>query len=106
MKCPYEREAAVLAFERKDHRREHLLVVEFCDSVDHSGIYRKYGAFIVGDRIIPKSVQFGRHWVQKSADLKTPDLVQEEAEYVERNPHEACLREIFRLAGIEYGRMD
>jgi hypothetical protein len=101
-----ELEAAIRAFERKDHRREHLLVVEFCDTADPGGIFRKYGAFIVGDRIIPKSVQFSRHWVQKAADLKTPDLVREEAEYVERNPHEASLREIFRLARIEYGRMD
>jgi hypothetical protein len=86
--------------------REDLLVVEFCDTGDTRGIYRKYGAFIIGDRVFPKSVQFSRHWVQKSPDLMDPELLREEADYVERNPDEKTLRDLFRLARIDYGRMD
>jgi hypothetical protein len=74
--------------------------------VDTRGLYRKYGAFIIGNRVFPKSVQFSRHWVQKSQALKEPELLREEIEYVEQNPHEKVLREIFALARIEYGRMD
>jgi hypothetical protein len=97
---------AICAFERTDDRREELLVVEFCETADTRGIYRKYGAFIVGDRIVPKSLQFSRCWVQKSPDLRDPELLREEAQYVEHNPHEDTLREIFDLARIQYGRMD
>ena len=97
---------AIRAFERTDDRREELLIVEFSDTADARGIYRKYGAFIVGDRIFPKSLQFSRCWVQKSADLRDPDLLREEVQYVEHNPHEQMLRKIFALARIQYGRMD
>jgi hypothetical protein len=97
---------AIGAFERTDGRREELLVVEFSDTADARGIYRKYGAFVVGDRIVPKSLQFSRCWVQKSPDLRDPELLREEAQYVEHNPHEDRLREIFALARIQYGRID
>lgn len=33
-------------------------------------------------------------------------MLAEEHDYVEKNPHEGRLREVFRLARIDYGRMD
>ncbi|MGK7892784.1 MAG: hypothetical protein AB4372_03825, partial [Xenococcus sp. (in: cyanobacteria)] len=43
--------------------------------------------------------------------IKHPELVEEknlleEEQYVKTNPHESFLRDIFRLARIEYGRID
>ena len=83
-----------------------LLVVEFCDVADREGLYRKYGAFIVGETVIPRHVFFGRSWMVKQSDLETPELLAEELEYIRTNPHEAQLREIARVAGIDYGRID
>ncbi|HKV52319.1 MAG TPA: hypothetical protein VJO52_14095 [Gemmatimonadaceae bacterium] len=84
-----------------------LLVVEFCDTADAAGNYRKYAAFIVGDRIIPRSLACGREWMLKfhSTDFSRA-LVEEERAYVIDNPHAIELTEIFRVAGVQYGRID
>jgi len=101
-----ELEAALDGLHRKGEVRDGLMIVEFCDTADADGIYRKYGAFVVGDRVFASGVQFSRHWVQKRRDLSEPEMLREQRLYLEENPHEAALREIFRLAGIDYGRMD
>jgi hypothetical protein len=86
---------------------DELLIVEFCDTSGSDGIFRKYGAFIVGDRIIPRHVFFGRHWkVKRASPMVGEDELREEATYLETNPHEEELRRIFAIAGISYGRMD
>lgn len=83
-----------------------LLVVEFCDTSDSAGVFRKYSAFIVGDEILPRHVIFSRHWCLKKPDLVDPSLVQEREEYLCANPHKSWLIETFKLSGIEYGRID
>lgn len=88
------------------HRLDDLLVVEFCDTRGPDGLYRKYAAFIVGSRILPRHVLFSRHWMLKQPDLEGPELEAEKVRYLEAHPHEGALREIFALAGIEYGRID
>jgi hypothetical protein len=86
--------------------REGMLITEFCDTADPQGIYRKYGAFIIGDRVFPKHLTFSRYWANQGPDLTEDDMLAEERQYVERNPHEAALRKICRLARIEYGKID
>jgi hypothetical protein len=86
--------------------RDRLMIVEFCDTADTNGIYRRYGAFVIGGHVFVNGVVFSRHWVQKKGDLDEPDMLREERQYVEENPHQDALREIFGLAGIDYGRMD
>ena len=83
-----------------------LLVVEFCDTSDASGLFRKYSAFMLGNQIIPRHLIFSRHWVLKTPDLIDEDKVREEQEYLKQNPHEDWIREVFNLAGISYGRID
>lgn len=82
------------------------IVIEFCDTKDHHGIYRKYGAFVVGDRIVPRHLFFSRNWLVKSADLTGPDQLAEEMAYLESNPHADVLLNACRLAHIGYGRID
>lgn len=83
-----------------------LIIVEYLDtSVD--GAFRKYAAFGVGDRVIARSLSFGRQWMRKHAGSDfTAAMVQEELDYVRDNPHEQQLREIFRIAKVDYGRID
>ena len=85
---------------------ERLLVVEFCDTGDASGVYRKYAAFVVGDRIIPRHLFLSRNWMIKNADLVDAESAAEESAYLAKNPHEEQLRVIFALAGVNFGRID
>ncbi len=83
------------------------MITEFCDVRDQNGIFRKYGAFYVNNTIIPRHVFFSKHWVQKYPTLISEiDILDEENEYLRNNPHEQQLKEIFLLAGIDYGRVD
>jgi hypothetical protein len=104
---PAELEAALALLMSSRHRLRELLVVEFCDTKDEHGIYRKYSAYKIGDRIVPRYLECSREWMVKW-DWRIFDRVRadEETRYLETNPHEGWIREIFDLAGIDYGRVD
>lgn len=85
---------------------KNVLVVEFCDTADETGLYRKYSAFAVGGRIIPRHVLFSGKWVQKYPDLLSDAQAAEQLSYLQTNPHREQLQEIFRIARIDYGRID
>jgi hypothetical protein len=82
------------------------LIVEYCHASDADGVFVKYGAFVVGDTIIPRHVFFSRHWMVKEWDMLEPRHVEAERDYVTTNPHADRLREIAAIAGITYGRID
>src|SRR5690606_18338516 len=63
-------------------------------------------ATIVGERIVPHHVMFGRDWEVKAPSLVAPALLDEHRAYQHANPHQARLRELFRLARVEWGRID
>lgn len=84
-----------------------LLVVEFCDTADGDGYYRKYSAFVVTRHIIPRSLSYSRSWMLKFQGSEfSRAMAEEEREYVLANPHERALREVFDLARVDYGRID
>jgi hypothetical protein len=84
----------------------HLMVVEQVDVRDDDGLNRKYAAMKVGDRLIPRHVLFSKKWVTKTPDVVTPELAAEEQRFIDDFPHADEVREIFRSAGIDYGRID
>jgi hypothetical protein len=89
------------------HKLKNLLIVEFCDTSNGTGFFRKYAAFVVGKRVIPRSLNYGTKWMLKHSETEfTMPMVHEELEYVATNPHHQQLREIFELAQVEYGRID
>lgn len=84
-----------------------LLVVEFCDTADDGGRYRKYGAFIIGDRIVSRRFDYGRAWMLKREGSEfSAAMGREELEYVRTDPHADALREICDLAAVGYGCVD
>ena len=83
-----------------------LLIVEFCDTSHGTGRFRKYSAFRVGESIIPRHLIFSEKWMLKLPDILDPSAIAEERTYLESNPHERELREIFDRAHIDYGRID
>ena len=89
------------------HKLKDLLIVEFCDTADERGFFRKYAAFIVGKRVIPRSLNYGKQWMLKHSETEfTMAMVREELEYVSTNPHQQQLEEIFAFAEVGYGRID
>lgn len=90
----------------RGYRLRDLLVVEFCNTSDSVGIFRKYSAFRVGSEILPRHILFSRQWSLKKPDLVDPLLAKEQEGYLLDNPHRSWLEEIFQSAGIEYGRID
>jgi len=98
---------ALWALRARGWRLDGLLAVEFCDTSDGHGTYRKYSAFAVGDRIVPCHVLASHQWVVKSESNEVSEaLVRENMAYIEANPHERWLRQVFSLAGAGYGRID
>lgn len=105
---------AIAALEGRGESRNGKIVVEFCDTRGADGLYRKYAAWRIGDRIVPQHVFVSSRWMVKAEtnwlfDGDAPDrrrLLAEERRYLDENPHEAPLRRAFALAGIEFGRAD
>ena len=94
--------------DRRGQSREDKLIVEFCDTADAEGLYRKYSAFVVGAQVIPAHIFFARHWLAKqvSADKHSSAMLEEERCYIHENPHADALITYARRACIEYGRID
>jgi hypothetical protein len=90
----------------KGYPADDLLVVEFCDTSDAGGIFRKYSAYVMDKEILPRHQFFSKKWLLKKPDIDDPELGREQEVYLEENPHENWLKKIFTLAGIEYGRID
>lgn len=99
--------AAVTDLVLAGYAPDDLMVVEFSPTAHEDGLFRKYSAFIVGDRIIPRSLARGTDWMLKHASGEaTEAMAREELNFVTENPHREQLEEIFALAGVGYGRID
>jgi len=88
------------------NRLADILVVEFCDTSDKAGVFRKYSAFVVEKLVLPRHLIFGHNWNLKQPALKTDELNREQSHYLETNPHQEFVADIFRRAHIDYGRID
>ena len=86
--------------------RGRVIVVEYCHTADAAGTFRKYSAFKIGPRLVPRHVLFSRNWVDRTSDLVTEAFVAEESEFFATHPHAAILARVFELARIDYGRID
>jgi hypothetical protein len=113
LKGPRELETAIRKVQHFGINPRDVLIVEFCDVRGPDGLVRKYGAFYVDGVVIPRHLVIATDWVAKFTDFKAiaPVLsldaqLDEEARYVEENPHEAEIRKIFEIARIGYGRID
>lgn len=86
--------------------REGLLAVEFEDTRDAKGLYRKYSVLRVADTFVPRHAFVSRTWMLKHADIVDAQTAAAEQDFVRDNPHQEQVARVFALAGIDYGRMD
>jgi hypothetical protein len=100
-------DAALAALAREGKPRRGRIAVGFAGEKGPDGLYRKYGAFIVGDRVIADELFISDRWAVKDAvAIREPAQIAEELRYARENPHAELLRPVFALAGIDYGRAD
>lgn len=82
------------------------IALEFLDTSDAAGVYRKYSAMRVGDALMPRHVLFSHEWQVKDPDLVSPSQLDEERRYLETFPHREGIMSVFDRANIQYGRID
>jgi hypothetical protein len=100
-------ERALLGLKLRGHLMRDLMIVEFCDTSDSDGLFRKYAAYRIGNAILPcHLLRSRRWWAKSSSNLPNEEGIREETEYVRSNPHLDWLRRVFDVAQIEYGRVD
>lgn len=91
---------------KKTFLRQRLMVVEYCDCADTDGAFRKYSVMNVAGTLIPRHVLFSNDWATKTPDSVNEKTVAAEIEFTENFPHAQPVREIFRIANLDYGRID
>lgn len=98
---------SILFAAKRDVLPRRQIVVEFYDSrPDPRSPFAKHSAFLIGDRVVPRHLVFGRHWYLKRPAEIDEELLAAEWSYLQENPHEDWIRTIFAKAGIDYGRLD
>lgn len=105
---PRELDAALDYLLSKGYSKEELIIIGLKDTSTPDGIFRKYSAFVIGDQVIADHIQFSNEWMVKGKTVLplTAEMLEEEYRYVQENPHQKAIRDIFNLAKIQYGRMD
>lgn len=101
-----ELDAAAAKLRASNVDLRYLIVVEYCHCVSPDGFFRKYSAVNVAGKLIPRHVLFSDDWSTKNPDIVNEVSLAEEKAFVENLPHRDQVSEAFRLAGVEYGRID
>lgn len=87
-------------------RHPGYLILEYLDTSDELGIFRKYSSFYIDGLVIPRHILFSKNWEVKNPDIINPETVAEELVYIKENPYKQDIMEIFNKANIQYGRID
>jgi len=90
-----------------------LLIVEFCDTAGPDSVYRKYTAFVAGDRLFQRFVFFSDDWQVKeprggtvAETFSEAEMLREEREFLDDDRFVPLLREVAREAAVGFGRID
>jgi hypothetical protein len=107
-----ELDEAVEALAERGVALNQILVVEFCETRSPDGLYRKMGTFRVGERFINRNIFCCSNWCVKGtgdpidARHSRSALMDEEEAFIFDAEIPTAIPEIFRLAAIDYGRID
>lgn len=83
------------------------VIIEYCDVSDDEGVFRKYSAYVIGDAIFSVAPSAHKHWVVKANRLPVDIAKHDVNDQIRQQPeHLEKLREIYRIARIDYGRID
>ncbi len=85
---------------------ERLIVVEFQDTSQGTGRFKKYGAFRLGEHIYAGHMMAANEWSVKR-EINDSGLVgTEDLSFVQSNPYADQIMQAFQVAGLTWGRID
>lgn len=84
------------------------LVIEFIDVRNAAGHFEKYSVLRIGEHWIASDLSLHTDWVVKGEahESRVPGDIELDAAFQRDNPHVDRLREVYAIAGIDYGRID
>ncbi|QKD00812.1 hypothetical protein [Mesorhizobium loti] len=98
---------AIAQMQRNGRALKGRIAVGYVGEPDEKGFYRKYGAFNVGGAIVPQHLMRSEQWVvKKNSAAIGPAEAEEELDFIRRNPHADHLANVFRIGGLDFGRVD
>lgn len=107
LKSQAEAEDRITSLAAQGEDLDRMIAVEFVDTSDSTGLFRKYGAFRIAGRVVPRHMFASDHWeVKIDTNNKSPFRRREEYAYLRNNPHEHAVMDAFEAAGLTYGRID
>ena len=100
-----EVEAAERDLVAAGHDPADLLIVEYLDTSE-DGLFRKYSAMRVGERMLSHHIFADEKWVVKGS-FDPPDARRaEDMAFLQDQSHLGTLADVFEMARIEFGRVD
>ena len=85
---------------------ESRIIVEFNTEQDTDHYYKKYSAYNIFGKILPRHLIFSNQWHVKHRDVTNENIIKQSKEYMRENPHAEEIMKIFSIANIDYGRID
>jgi len=88
--------------------RRGVLIIEYEAEALAPGVFRKFGAYRMGDRVVADHMVHDKTWLAKYGDASAWNDARyaEEADYVRMNPHAEAVMRACEIGGIDYGRAD
>jgi diguanylate cyclase (GGDEF)-like protein len=85
---------------------QELLIIEWCDTSDAAGVFRRYRAIVIGGTIVARELVCSRDWIVSGLSLVDAERLREARAYVAENPHARFLQDVARRANVDFGRFD
>lgn len=99
--------ASVAALQARGKGLTGRIAVQYVPYGDSDGVYRKFGAFNFGGRVVPQHLMLADSWMVKRGSTEiTAQRNNEELKYVQDNPHVEHVRRVFQIAETDFGRVD
>jgi hypothetical protein len=103
-----ELEEAIEQLRRQGKVLKRRIAIGYCGQRDADGFFRKYSVHYIDGHLIPHHIVRGDQWqVRGRSELtKGEEHARAETEFARENPHRELLAKVFRLAHIDFGRVD
>lgn len=101
-------DATLADLERRGQPLRGLIVIEYAAEPAAEGVFRRYGTFRVGERVLLDNVVSEDSWNVKHGKpgLATEEMYRQDARLIAENAYADTLARAFDLGGIDYGRAD